>query len=137
MNVTMWPNSFNSRPTPSDTRQLCMMHHCLQISEILTCIFEFCLSLDDTIPSFSGHKDRRRELAATARTCKAFYEPSLDILYYAISSVSVLFKCLPKAVWYEKDLPGRGSRILVSCAFTCYHQHSCNTHLAFQNIPYT
>ncbi|GJE84044.1 hypothetical protein PsYK624_001190 [Phanerochaete sordida] len=65
------------------------MHPCLQISELQVHIFEYC------------KVDGLRALAALARTCRAFYEPALDILWRELDNVSPLIKCLPNASWIE------------------------------------
>ncbi|KAF8128657.1 hypothetical protein EV363DRAFT_1340269 [Boletus edulis] len=66
-----------------------MMHHALEIQEILLNIFGHCYWLVDT----TG----RPELASLARTCRAFKEPALDILWEEFYDLSPLTRCLPEA----------------------------------------
>ncbi|KAF8452560.1 hypothetical protein L210DRAFT_3383300 [Boletus edulis BED1] len=65
------------------------MHHALEIQEILLNIFGHCYWLVDT----TG----RPELASLARTCRAFKEPALDILWEEFYDLSPLTRCLPEA----------------------------------------
>ena len=68
------------------------MHRALQIEEVLSDIFHHfspdigILWREETIP----------ELAALARTCRAFKEPALDILWRVLHHLSPLLWCLPK-----------------------------------------
>ncbi|KAF8441523.1 hypothetical protein L210DRAFT_3644804 [Boletus edulis BED1] len=58
-----------------------VMHHALQIPEILLKIFG-----QDILNA--------RDLAAIARTCRAFKEPALDVLWSVLKDVSPLARCL-------------------------------------------
>ncbi|KAF8441660.1 hypothetical protein L210DRAFT_3644914 [Boletus edulis BED1] len=60
------------------------MHHALQIQEILLNIFGHCYHFD-------------RDVAALARTCRAFKEPALDVLWEELIELSPLVRCVPKA----------------------------------------
>ncbi|KAF8555282.1 hypothetical protein OG21DRAFT_1483956 [Imleria badia] len=69
------------------------MHHALQIQEILLNIF--------------GHFRRPgwlrpTDLPALARTCRAFKEPALDVLWEKLVNPSPLAKCLPEASHYSE-----------------------------------
>lgn len=58
------------------------MHHALEIQEILLIIFGQCHPPDT---------------AALARTCRAFKEPALDVLWEVLCDLSPLAQCLPEA----------------------------------------
>ncbi|KAF8550694.1 hypothetical protein OG21DRAFT_386347 [Imleria badia] len=58
------------------------MHHALQIQEILLNIF--------------GHSSATPDLPALARTCRAFKEPALDLLWEELADPSPLARCLPE-----------------------------------------
>ncbi|KAF8125164.1 hypothetical protein EV363DRAFT_1176649 [Boletus edulis] len=60
------------------------MHRALEIQDILLNIFD-CLCC-------------RKQLAYLARTCHAFREPALDILWKELHNLSPLVRCLPKAL---------------------------------------
>ncbi|KAF8414787.1 hypothetical protein L210DRAFT_2863919 [Boletus edulis BED1] len=60
------------------------MHHALQIQEILFNIVGHC--------SHFGP-----DVAALARTCRAFKEPALDVLWEELFELSPLVRCVPKA----------------------------------------
>ena len=65
------------------------MHHALEIQEILSNIFVYCS------PSLLGKKVTA-DLAALARTCRAFKEPALDVLWRELVDLSQLARCLPE-----------------------------------------
>ncbi|KAF8142025.1 hypothetical protein EV363DRAFT_42484 [Boletus edulis] len=62
------------------------MHHALQPQEILLNIFGHCDPGLDT-----------SDLAALARTCRAFKEPALDVLWEELNDLSPLLRCVPEA----------------------------------------
>lgn len=69
------------------------MHPVLQIPEVLLNIFSRC------VPSGFSAESRKsidRDLAALARTCRAFKEPALDILWSDLQDPSPLLRCLPE-----------------------------------------
>ena len=69
------------------------MHRCLEITEILKCIFN-----NLNYPS-------RRSLYALVLVSKGFHEPALDILWEWDGSVLPLVKTLPVEVWEETGDP--------------------------------
>ena len=76
------------------------MHRCLQIQEPLSIVFEYVhiprKALEDDPLSASS-------LARLARTCKAFQDPALDILWHSQYSLVPLLKCLPRDAWAWKE----------------------------------
>ncbi|KAI6127905.1 hypothetical protein EDD16DRAFT_1702217 [Pisolithus croceorrhizus] len=74
------------------------MHHCLQITEILCLIIEF-LAHEDLVTRLEARSIPRRDVARLARTCKAFMDPALDVLWKTQSSLSPLIMCLPDHLW--------------------------------------
>ncbi|KAF8436244.1 hypothetical protein L210DRAFT_3452279 [Boletus edulis BED1] len=72
------------------------MHHALEIEEILLNIFHY----SGCPPGLSAADQRKTatpDLAALARTCRAFKEPALDVLWSVIFDLSPLARCLPGA----------------------------------------
>ena len=69
------------------------MHHALEIQEILLNIFGH---YDPHPWTADGCSDLRR-LARLARTCRAFKEPALDILWQNLRGLAPLAQCLPEA----------------------------------------
>ncbi|KII86170.1 hypothetical protein PLICRDRAFT_700291 [Plicaturopsis crispa FD-325 SS-3] len=68
------------------------MHHCLQISEILSQVCGAAsLDVDGTV--------RRVDLARLARTCRAFRDPALDVLWHTLPSLDPLIRTLPTDLW--------------------------------------
>ncbi|KDQ62049.1 hypothetical protein JAAARDRAFT_447960 [Jaapia argillacea MUCL 33604] len=63
------------------------MHYAMEIPEILTNIFENLRSV--TLP-------------AVARTCLAFREPALDLLWHSDASLGDLIRCMPPDAWKEE-----------------------------------
>ncbi|KAF8555293.1 hypothetical protein OG21DRAFT_1438864, partial [Imleria badia] len=70
------------------------MHHALEIQEILLNIFSYC-----RLPTWQSPAS---DLPALARTCHAFKEPALDVLWEKLVDPSPLAKCLPDASHYSK-----------------------------------
>ena len=65
------------------------MHHALEIQEILSNIFDHFFPVDDRAAATN--------LAALARTCRAFKGPALDLLWRSLDDLSPLARCLPEA----------------------------------------
>ena len=81
------------------------MHHALEIQEILSVIFSHFsppdpLNIHHWLPEYSSVSD----LPAVVRTCRAFKEPGLDVLWGALESLSPLVRCLPGT--YSQPFPG-------------------------------
>ncbi|KIK21402.1 hypothetical protein PISMIDRAFT_681337 [Pisolithus microcarpus 441] len=74
------------------------MHHCLRITEILHLIFGYLVDEKVTNTNVAG-AIRHKDIAGLARTCKAFMDPALDILWRTQSSLSPLIMCLPAQFW--------------------------------------
>ena len=69
------------------------MHRVLQIQEVLLNIFGYC-----RVPLT---RDTAPNLLALAKTCRAFKEPALDVLWEQLTDASAIARCLPEAS-YEK-----------------------------------
>ncbi|KAH7890606.1 hypothetical protein F5I97DRAFT_1836847 [Phlebopus sp. FC_14] len=74
------------------------MHQCLTIDEILTNIFQHAIIVLKPEPKSREFRDRRT-LVRLARTCRYFLEPALNVLYYEISDLLWLIKCMPDDLW--------------------------------------
>ncbi|KAF7333422.1 hypothetical protein MVEN_02358000 [Mycena venus] len=70
------------------------MHLALGIPEIVEII---CAQLASPLLNSL----RRRDFAALARTCKAFHNPALDVLWRKQDTLTRLLKCLPSHLWEE------------------------------------
>ncbi|KAI6003142.1 hypothetical protein EDD15DRAFT_2541370 [Pisolithus albus] len=81
------------------------MHACLRIAEILDLIIGFMV--DDTHEPDKFCRIRHQDLARLARTCKAFKDPALDVLWRTQSSLSPLIRCLPSRLRTTKRYWGR------------------------------
>jgi hypothetical protein len=66
------------------------MHRCLSISEVISAIF-------GEIP----YPQTRHSLASLARTCRAFQEPALDLLWRRAGLIQAL-KTMPDDLWEER-----------------------------------
>ncbi|KAF8441667.1 hypothetical protein L210DRAFT_3537868 [Boletus edulis BED1] len=83
------------------------MHHALQIQEILFNIFGHCYQYSALSGDIDQHSSS--DVAALARTCRAFKEPALDVLWQELDELSPLVRCVPKAshqLSSEDDMPG-------------------------------
>lgn len=65
------------------------MHQCLQISEIQDCIIRY-------IP--------RQTIFQLVLTCRAFYDPAMDIIWAAVVGYAPLIKCMPADVWTQNTV---------------------------------
>ena len=70
------------------------MHHCLRIREILTTIIHFLVE---------DAKRGARQVLPLLKTCKALYEPALDVLWRDLDILAPLVMCLPGDVWKIKN----------------------------------
>jgi hypothetical protein len=72
------------------------MHHCLSTYDILCIILDFF--------DVGESKEDKRTVIAFAYTCRAFGSPAFDRLWYHLTSLRPLLKCLPGDSWEEKIL---------------------------------
>lgn len=68
-----------------------LMHRALLISEVLSEIFAHVN--EDLGPRLAGKKP---SLEALARTCKAFHEPAMDLLWADLDGITPLLGCVPR-----------------------------------------
>ena len=87
------------------------MHHCLQVSEILSVILESLVSHEpDADLDEVFHGEANGTYASMARTCKSFYAPSMNVLWSSLPRFDPLVKCLPQEIWQEQP-PGSGALV--------------------------
>ncbi|KAF8439441.1 hypothetical protein L210DRAFT_858118 [Boletus edulis BED1] len=84
-----------------------MLHHVLQIQEIVQNIFQHCPPPTQR----SGASD----LSALARACHAFNGPALDVLWEELPDSSPLAQCVPGAYhhWEANNIRGLSLYILL------------------------
>ncbi|KAF8441628.1 hypothetical protein L210DRAFT_792550, partial [Boletus edulis BED1] len=85
------------------------MHHTLEIPEILLDIFGRCRS-----PG-TGTETASSDLPALARTCRAFKEPALDLLWENLPDPSPIVRCLPEASHYSQISPEKENKCYSFC----------------------
>ncbi|KAG0709262.1 hypothetical protein DFH29DRAFT_222357 [Suillus ampliporus] len=72
-----------------------MMHRALLVSDVLLEIFAYVNQILD--PSSAGDASQsRKSLTALARTCKAFHEPAMDLLWADIDQLEPLLGCVTR-----------------------------------------
>ena len=76
------------------------MHQVLSIQEVLHQIME---NLSPPDPTILIPKPTRATLLNVALTCHSFLGPALDMLWYSIDDLTVLFKLLPNFVFSDID----------------------------------
>ncbi|KAF9007226.1 hypothetical protein BDQ17DRAFT_1407692, partial [Cyathus striatus] len=54
----------------------------------------------------------KKTLVVLARTCKAFHEPALDMIWFQLSGFYSLEKCLQRGVWKEVMKQGKHRLVL-------------------------
>ena len=87
------------------------MHHALHIEEILLNIFSYChILVRRSRPRRARFRVTRRyanvDLATLARTCMAFKEPALDMIWAELDDLTPLVRCLPKESWVNDSEHG-------------------------------
>lgn len=68
-------------------------------------LFEICRYFYPQLTAESWWPDlasRRMYVIAMTRTCRAFYEPAMDVLWYGIPDVSPVMRTLPAELWEEE-----------------------------------
>lgn len=78
------------------------MHRCLQIVELQNQIFEYCADLG------------LGSIAALARTCQAFRESALEILWRELEDVSPFVKMLPSHIWREVKTTNKSGQTVIT-----------------------
>ena len=71
-------------------------HRMLYVEEILREIFSY-LPLQSLPPFSHWGRSSPKGVLAVARTCRAFKEPALDILWEVLPNLTPLVRCLPEA----------------------------------------
>lgn len=80
------------------------MHYCLLISEIILEVVDALTpdAEERVHPNVQKFSAEKATLAAMARTCKAFYEPSMNALWKVVVSLGCITQCLPLSVAPDK-----------------------------------
>ncbi|KAJ7479430.1 hypothetical protein B0H11DRAFT_1275912 [Mycena galericulata] len=78
------------------------MHQSLRIPEIVSMICDEVLHWQEKEFHYLG-RDTSQTLAAMARTCKTFHDPSLDLLWSSQTSVRNVLSCMPGDIWQWPD----------------------------------
>ncbi|KAF8447212.1 hypothetical protein L210DRAFT_3525251 [Boletus edulis BED1] len=74
------------------------MHPALYVEEILLEIFGHCYDREEyAMHLIAWQRINKTDLPVLARTCKAFRDPALDILWAELYSLAPLIQCLPGA----------------------------------------
>ena len=72
------------------------MHPCLLVPDLVRLIAEECTWVHRSPEEHSNDLQGQHTLNSLARTCRAFLEPALDMLWYRQDTLTYLFKCLPE-----------------------------------------
>ncbi len=78
------------------------MHICLTLPDIHTCIIEMA-GLKESEKNANGEIDYRTAYAL-ARTCRAFLEPALDVLWSRQCDLQFLVSCMPDGLWEIREI---------------------------------
>ncbi|CAL1709685.1 unnamed protein product [Somion occarium] len=81
------------------------MHRCLTIPELVESIAEMVRELhqDAKFKAKGPVQQVPNPLFSMVLTCRAFYEPTMNVLWDTLSSLIPLMKCFPGHVWKEND----------------------------------
>ncbi|KAJ2993224.1 hypothetical protein NUW54_g7760 [Trametes sanguinea] len=80
------------------------MHDCLLLPDIFHRILDF-VELELPVDFYASHTQlwwKNRSLARLARTCRAFQEPSLNVLWKRQYTLGPLVRTLPEDAWEEE-----------------------------------
>jgi hypothetical protein len=75
------------------------MHRALLVSELIGIIFQYLGELD--LRSLSPNP--KRSWAACARTCRAWHEPALNLIWESLDSLLPLLKLFPREAFAESS----------------------------------
>ncbi|KAJ7042331.1 hypothetical protein C8F04DRAFT_1390734 [Mycena alexandri] len=78
------------------------MHAALEIPEIVQAVFG---QIDHSPQSIGGYDLDIRTLAVLARTCSAFCDPALDLLWAEQRDLGALMGCFPNGLFVEVETP--------------------------------
>lgn len=81
------------------------MHHSLLLPDIFRRILDYLeiLPLGDFHSGYEQARSGNASIARLARTCRAFLEPSLNVLWKHQLTLCALLKTLPKDAWEETE----------------------------------
>jgi len=80
------------------------MHRALYVEEILRNIFPYVPFSPMPCPTPLPVQFRSQNIILSlARTCRAFKEPALDILWASLEDLSPLVRCLPEGSWIHSE----------------------------------
>lgn len=90
------------------------MHPALSIPEILLSVCNALVTQRDDAGADGPYDVQIRELAACARTCRAFYMPAIMALWkhYDLAIETVLLHCMPEDAWDRR--PNTGFQCMAS-----------------------
>ena len=94
------------------------MHQCLCLPEILQEVVRFVAAGAPTDVE-TGDLNRLADLARLARTCKLFYEPTMNVLWEYLDGFDPLFR---SAFPWQEDYPEAGQS--VSAAYPTFVMHA-------------
>ena len=115
---------------PDRSRRAANMHRCLELLDIFYNILEFaCVEIWDDNDPYQGHHacySSNPILAALARTCRTFLEPTLDIMWRNQLTLAPLIGTLPADAIHER----------IECPFSSLQYHYLvSTHRQIQSDP--
>ena len=67
-------------------------------NELLDLVAEMLL-----VESYSKPEDFRTALRNMALTCRAFYEPAMNIAWHTLHTLRPVVKCFPENIWEQDD----------------------------------
>ncbi|KAJ6487564.1 hypothetical protein DFH09DRAFT_1105825 [Mycena vulgaris] len=82
------------------------MHRTLAIPEVVSLVFEEVASPPPGLPSSANRPYGAVGLARLARTCRAFSDPALDLLWKSQYTIIPLLRCFPPHLW---EITGSGT----------------------------
>ncbi|KAJ7511577.1 hypothetical protein B0H11DRAFT_1788829 [Mycena galericulata] len=82
------------------------MHRTLAIPEVVSLVFEEVASPPPGLPSPADRPYGAVGLARLARTCRAFSDPALDLLWKSQYTIIPLLRCFPPHLW---EITGSGT----------------------------
>lgn len=90
------------------------MHRCLSLPELVLCIAENVMYTPRTSASGLGYFRDEPSMVAFARTCRAFLDPALSVLWFRQPGLDNLVKVLPTGTWTVMDDDEGATQLFVS-----------------------
>ena len=89
------------------------MHPCLELEEIVRHIVQH-IGDPNTVLGPNTRRERRLCLLSMALTCRSFYLPAIESLWYTLVGLAPILYCFPEHIWSKLGAHQFAVRPLIS-----------------------